>query len=109
MCIHFTINKTCNHHKNVREQSRTANIANVVVKNHHLKSLSTPQQLFTQLVFCGLQPFFGQSAPFYKPYTQRKAKPSYPSQPFALKTLAGLDLHFASWTANSGTLATKRS
>jgi hypothetical protein len=40
--------------------------------------------------FFGLQPFFGQSTPIYKPYTQRKTKPSYPSQPFALKTLAGL-------------------
>jgi hypothetical protein len=90
MCIHFTIKKSCNHHKNVREQSRTVNIADVGVKNHHLKSISTPLQFFTQLIFWVLQSFFSTSSPFYKPYKQRKIQLSYQTQPKAIKPLAGL-------------------
>jgi hypothetical protein len=60
------------------------------VKNHHLKSVSTPLPLFTQLVFCGLQPFSSPSPPFYKPYTLCKFQPSDPSQLNAAKTLVGL-------------------
>jgi hypothetical protein len=60
------------------------------VKNHHLKSASTPQQFFTQLVFSGLQPFFWARAPFYKPYALLKVQPNYQSQLNGSKALVGL-------------------
>jgi hypothetical protein len=60
------------------------------VKNHHLKSVSTPQQFFTQLVFSGLQPSFWASAPFYKPYALLKVQSNYPSQLNASKARVGL-------------------
>jgi hypothetical protein len=59
-------------------------------RNHHLKSVSTPQQLFAQQVFCGLQPFFSASPTLYKPYKQRITKLSSPSQPKEAKQLVGL-------------------
>jgi hypothetical protein len=37
------------------------------VKNHHLKSISTPQLFFAQMVFCGQQPFSAALQRFTSP------------------------------------------
>jgi len=73
------------------------------VKNHPLKSLSTPQQLFAQLIFVDYNPFSGQVNSFKSPTSSAKLNPAALSQSKALKTLAG---HASKSAHFRGTLAT---
>jgi hypothetical protein len=48
---------------------------------HHLKSVSTPQQLFAQQVFCELQPFLAKTYSFTSPTSSSKPSPAAQANP----------------------------
>ena len=60
------------------------------VKNHHLKSISTPLLFFAQLVFLWAAAFFASFVVHYKPYKLHSDLTCYQTSPKQQNRLQGL-------------------